>query len=86
MRLSQIFAVLTLAVFRTHLFLPLTTAAVTTPFLARTCNETFFWHFTKKLFRNKHAIEELSTKINWLQFWFDGIKNIEANVYKVVSL
>ena len=39
----------------------------------------------KKLFRNKHAIEEHPTKINWLQFWFGDIMNIEANVSKVVS-
>ena len=85
MRLSQIFAVLTLAVFRTHLLLLFTTATITKSFLTRTCNKKFFWHFTKKLFWNKHAIEELPTKIKLLQFWFGGIKNIEANVYKVVS-
>ena len=85
MRLSQIFAVLTLALFRTHLFLHLTTATITTSFLARTCNQNFFWHLTKKLFWNKHVLEELPTKINWLQFWFGGIKNIEVNADKVVS-
>ena len=43
------------------------------------------WYFTKELAQNKHAVEEHPAKINWLQFGFVGIKNIEANVYEVVS-
>ena len=62
----------------------LTTATITTSFFTRTCNYEFLWHFTKELVRKKHAVEELPA-INRLQFWFVGIKNIEANVYEVVS-
>ena len=43
------------------------------------------WHFAKELAQNKHAVEELPAKINWLQFGFVGIKNIEANVYEAAS-
>ena len=82
--MSQIFIVLPLAVFHTRLFLPLTTATIITSFLTRICTYTFFWHFTKKLVQNKHAVEKLLAKINWLQFGFVGIKNVEANVYEVV--
>ena len=76
---------MTLAGFFTHLIFPLTTAAITTSFLTRTCSYKYFSHITKKLAWNKDAIEELSTKVNWLEFWFVGIKNIEANVYEAIS-
>ena len=85
MRLSQIFTVLKLTVLHAHLFLSLTVATITTSFLTRACNYKFSWHFTKELVGNKHVVEELPVKINWLQFWFAGIKNIEAKVYEVVS-
>ena len=83
--MSHIFTVLTLAVFHTRLFLPLTTATIITSFLTRICTYKFFWHFTKELVRNKHAVEEVLAKISLLQFGFVDITNIEANVYEVVS-
>ena len=83
--MSQIFTVLTLAVFHSRVFLPLATATITTSFLTRTCNYEFLLYLTKELVRNKHAVEELLAKVNWLQFWFVGIKSIEANIYEVVS-
>ena len=82
--LSQIFIVLTMA-FHTCLFLPLTTATIIKSLLTCTSTSELFWHFTKELVRNKHATEGLLAKINWLQFGFVGIKNIEANVYEVVT-
>ena len=72
-----------MAVFHTRLLLPLTTATIITSFLTRLCTYIFLWHFKKELVRNKHAVEELLAKINWLQFGFVGIKNAEPNVYEV---
>ena len=54
-------------------------------FFLHTCTYKFFWHFMKELVRNKHAVEELLSKMNWLQFGFVDIKNVEANVYEAVS-
>ena len=81
MRLSKISTVLTLAVFRTRLILPLTTATINTAFLSRTCSYKFFWRFAW----NKHATEKLPTKITWFEFWLVGIKNIKPKVYEVVG-
>ena len=83
--LPQIFKVLTLTVFHTRLLFPLTTATFATSYLTCTCNYKVFWHLTKVLILNKPAVEELPAKINYLQFWFVGVKDIEANVYEVVS-
>ena len=85
MRLTQVFTVLTLAVFHSRVFLRLITATIITSVLTRTCNYEFLWYFTKELVWNKHAVEELPAKIEWLHFWFVSIKNIETNVFEVVS-
>ena len=36
----------------------------------------------KKLFWNKHATEAPQTKINWLQFWFGGIRILKQMLIK----
>ena len=72
------FTDLTLAVFRTRLFLPRTTATIATPVLTRTCIINYFAI-------SQRNWSEIGMLLKSFQPKLTGSKNIEANVYEVVS-